>query len=114
MFCTDIPIILSEITDLSDEGREMVVFTCQAVGEPVPNISWYFNDVMINVSDDMSKYMIVSVLFNITTAMSTLTIHNATTSGVGIYSCTATNVLGNDTSHGEALFYCNTAVINIW
>ena len=106
MFCiTDIPIILSEITDLSDEGREMVIFTCQAVGEPIPDISWYFNDVMINVSDNSSKYMIVSRL-NITIAESTLTVNNATTSDVGIYSCTASNILGNDTSYGEALFYC--------
>ena len=91
------PIILSEIQDLSDEGRDTVNFTCEAIGEPVPDISWYYNDVIINNS---IKYMVMSRLLNITTTESTLTIYNAKNSDVGIYSCTASNALGNVTSHG--------------
>ena len=105
-----VPIILSEITDLSDEGRDKVIFTCQAVGEPVPDISWYFNDVMINVSDNSSKYMIVSNSLNATTTENTLTVYNATSADVGVYSCTASNILGNDTSFGETL-YCYIIVV---
>ena len=101
------PVILSEITGLSDEGRDMVNFTCKAFGDPVPDISWSFNDVMINVSDNNNKYMTVSESINITTTASTLTIHNSTVSDVGIYSCTASNVHGNDTSYGQTVFYLN-------
>ena len=102
IFCVTVnPTILSDITDLSDEGRDMVNFTCQAIGKPVPYISWYFNDVMINVSDNSSKYMIVSRSLNISTITSMLTVYNATSSDVGVYSCTASNALGNDTSHGK-------------
>ena len=91
------PIILSEIQDLSDEGRDEVNFTCEAIGEPVPDISWYYNDIMIN---DSIKYMIMTRLLNITTTESTLTVYNAINSDVGVYSCTASNALGNVTSHG--------------
>ena len=91
------PVTLSEITDISDESRDTVNFTCIATGEPVPNISWYFNIVMINIS---SKYLIMSELINATTVENTLTILNAVPSDVGVYTCTASNILGNDTSHG--------------
>ena len=94
------PIILSEIQDLSDEGRRTVNFTCEAIGEPVPNISWSFNDKLIN---DSIKYMIISRSLSITTTESTLTIYNATKSDEGIYSCTASNILGNDTNYGQTI-----------
>ena len=93
------PVILSEITDLSDVGTDKANFSCLAVGEPVPDISWYFNDVMINVSDNSSKYTIVSRSLNITTTENTLTVYNVTSSDVGTYTCTASNVVGNDTSN---------------
>ena len=64
---------------------ENVTFSCQAVGEPVPDISWYFNGGMINVSDNSSKYMIMSRSLNITTTENTLTVYNVTSSDVGTY-----------------------------
>ena len=80
--------------------EENVTFLCQAVGEPVPDISWYFNDVMINVSDNSSKYMIVSRSLNITTTENTLTVYNVTSSDVGTYTCNASNIIGSVTSSG--------------
>ena len=79
-------------------------FVCQAVGEPVPDITWYFNGVMINVSDNNSKYTIVSRSLNITTIENTLTVYNVTSSDVGVYNCTATNIFGSDTRNGELLY----------
>ena len=102
------PIILSEIQDLSDEGSDVINFTCKAIGEPIPDIIWYFNDVMINISENSGKYMIVSNLINITTTEEALTIYNATVSDVGFYTCVASNILGNDTSHGETMSYLCT------
>ena len=55
---------------------------------------------MINVSDNSSKYMIMSRSLNITTTENTLTVCNVTSSDVGTYSCSATNVLGNDSTSG--------------
>ena len=85
----------------NDEIRnqeENVTFLCQSVGKPVPDISWYFNGVMINVSDNSSKYMIVSRSLNITTTENTLTVYNVTSSDVGIYTCNSSNIIGSVTS----------------
>ena len=68
------------------------------MGEPVPDISWYFNGVMIKVSDNSSKYMNMSRSLNITTTENTLTVYNVTSSDVGTYSCNAINRLGNDST----------------
>ena len=79
---------------------ENVTLSCQAVGEPVPDISWYFNGVMINVSDNSSKYMIMSRSLNITTTENTLTVYNVTSSDVGTYTCNSSNIIGSVTSSG--------------
>ena len=91
------PVITSSITDVNEDERNLAIFICQAVGHPIPDISWYFNDVMISNS---SKYMIVSKSLNTTTIENTLTVYNITSADVGVYTCTATNDVGNDTSNG--------------
>ena len=75
-----------------------ITFSCQATGEPVPTISWYFNGVMVNVSDT-SKYNKTSSV-NETSVESFLTIMNAQSSDVGTYTCQAENILGIDRSYG--------------
>ena len=94
------PHIQTIINDEIKNQEENVTFICQAVGEPVPSISWYFNDVMINVSDNGSKYMIMSRSLNITTTENTLTVYNITSSDVGTYTCNASSIVGNDTDFG--------------
>ena len=102
-----IPGITSLVSDKVIQKR-INTFVCQAVGEPVPYVSWYFNGVMINVSD--SKYMIVSRSLNITTTENTLTLYNVASSDVGVYTCNATNIIGSDASNGEKyhILVCNT------
>ena len=96
-------VIASFENSVNDEIRdqtENVTFLCQAVGEPVPDISWYFNGVMINVPDNSSKYMIMSRSLNITTTENTLTVYNVTSSDVGTYTCNSSNIIGSVTSSG--------------
>ena len=93
-----IPNIEILINDEIKNQRENVTFLCQAVGEPVPDISWYFNGVMINVSVYSSKYMIMSRSLNTTTTENTLTVYNVTSSDVGTYTCNSTNIIGTDAS----------------
>ena len=90
--------ITSEVTDLLENETNPVTFSCQATGEPVPNITWYFNGVMINISD-ASKYNKTS-LVNGTSIESLLTIINTQSSDVGTYTCQAENIIGNDSSSG--------------
>ena len=73
-----------------------ITFSCQAIGEPIPNISWYFNGAMIDVSN-ASKYMISNSL-NGTKVISLLTIMNTQSSDVGRYTCFAKNIIGSDQS----------------
>ena len=74
------------------------IFSCQATGEPVPSISWYFKGVVINVSD-ASKYNISNTVRE-TIVTSSLTISNAKSSDAGTYTCQAENIIGIDQSSG--------------
>ena len=80
--------------------NENVTFLCQVVGEPAPDISWYYNGVMINISDNSSKYMIMSRSLNITTTENILTVYNVSSSNVGTYTCNSSNFIGSVTSSG--------------
>ena len=74
-------------------------FTCQATGEPVPTISWYFNDAPVYVTRTM-KYTTSIMSLNSTTISNTLTIMSVESSDVGTYTCNATNPVSSDTSSG--------------
>ena len=82
--------------DVIENGTNSVTFSCEAIGEPTPTFSWYFNDVMITESD---KYSIYSGRV-IGRAESSLQINNPETSDAGTYTCHAENVVGSDNSSG--------------
>ena len=95
-----IPSIKNSIKNEISNQTENVTFLCQAVGEPVPDISWFFNGTMINASDNSSKYMIMSRSLNITTTENTLTVNDVASSDVGTYTCNSSNMIGSVTSSG--------------
>ena len=97
---TVIPSVAVPPTDEIADQKENVTFLCQTVGVPVPDISWYFNGVMINVLDNSSKYMIMSRSLNTTTTENTLTVYIVTSSDVGTYTCNSSNIIGSVTSSG--------------
>ena len=86
-----------EVMDEAENEGDIASFTCQATGEPVPTISWYFNgSLLVNGTE----YIISMMSLNTTTISSTLTIMNVQSSDVGTYTCNATNVVSSDTSSG--------------
>ena len=85
-------------TDVLENETNPVTFSCQAVGEPIPNISWYFDGTMINVSDTSTYNDSNSI--NSTEVTSLLTILNTQSSDAGIYTCEAENFLGAVRSSG--------------
>ena len=89
---------MDEVTDLLENETLPSIFTCQATGEPVPNISWYFNDNTLIVSDG-SKYSISNSLNGII-IRSLLTVVSVQSSDVGKYTCHAENFIGTDRSSG--------------
>ena len=91
------PDIIGLMNQTENEG-DIISFTCQASGEPVPTISWYFNDVPLNESNT-DKYMIVERLIP-STITDILNIIDVESSDVGTYTCNATNVVSSATSYG--------------
>ena len=92
------PEIINGVTDLLENETNPIVFSCEATGEPVPTISWYFNGIMIDVSN-ITKY-ISSNSSSGTFINSSLIIVNAQSADVGAYTCEAENIIGSDRSSG--------------
>jgi len=93
------PAISPEVMDETQNEGDTASYTCQATGEPVPTISWYFNGVQVDDSD-MDKYNISEMSLNTTTISNTLTVISVESSDVGTYTCNATNVVSSNTSSG--------------
>ena len=85
--------------DQTHNEGDTASFTCQADGEPLPTISWYFNGAPLDESDTF-KYTIIDRDLD-TSDMNVLNIMNVQSSDVGNYTCNATNVISSDTSSGE-------------
>ena len=82
------------MNDTENEG-DTAFFRCSSTGEPVPTISWYFNDVPVDVTNTV-KYEVVST----SPGQSAIRINNVQSSDVGTYTCNATNVVDTATSCG--------------
>ena len=80
------------MADSLENDTNPVTFSCQATGEPIPNISWCFNSVMINTSN--TKKYNVSDLINGNVITSIFTILNTNLMDVGNYTCVAKNIFG--------------------
>ena len=88
-----------ELMDQTEDEGNTTSFTCQADGEPLPTISWYFNGAPLDESNT-TKYMITERLIPTTTITDILNIMSVESSDVGTYTCNATNVVSSDTSSG--------------
>ena len=108
-----IPAISPEVMDQTQNEGDAAFFSCQATGEPVPTISWYFNGTLVDEANTM-KYTISMKSLNITTINSTLTIMNVQSSDVGTYTCNATNVVSTDTSSGVLTVNGELLLMKVW
>ena len=86
------------MTDVLENETIPVTFSCQAIGEPVPIIIWYFDGTVINVSDT-NNYNVSSTV-NGTEISSLFIVMITQSSNAGIYTCETENFLGTDTSSG--------------
>ena len=70
-----------------------ITFTCHATGEPLPNITWYFNNTELVFPH--TTYEMNLTVVNTTTVSSSLTVYNVEPSDIGLYTCLASNDAGN-------------------
>ena len=94
----DAPSFIAQGMDDTENEGDTANFYCHATGEPVPTVSWYFNDVPVDVTNTV-KYDVVLTMFS-TSILSILRINNVQSSDVGTYTCNATNVVSSDTTCG--------------
>ena len=84
--------------DQTVDETDQAYFTCQATGDPIPTISWYFNGC--GPLNGTTQYEISVEGIDNSTNSSTLIIYYVQSSDVGTYTCNATNVVSTDTSSG--------------
>ena len=101
-FYLDKPEITVDVNnhDVIEKETNSVKFTCEAIGTPLPAISWYFNDVRINQNDKDININIIYYAGVSGKVESSLTIINPVSSDAGIYTCHVENVVGSDNSSG--------------
>ena len=97
LVCLVTPSIIELIDQAQNEGNT-ASFTCQADGEPLPTISWFFNSAPVDESNT-AKYMITDRSLP-HAIVDILTIMSVESSDVGTYTCNATNVVSTDSSSG--------------
>ena len=91
------PDIIGLMNQAENEG-DTAAFTCQIDGEPLPTISWYFNDAPLD-ENNTAKYMITERLIP-NASIDILNIMDVQSSDVGTYTCNATNIISSDTKSG--------------
>ena len=79
--------------DIASPVGTTVTFSCTARSEPQHTIIWKFNNVVII---SQSKYTIET-----TSTVSNLTIMDIQVEDAGTFSCTVSNIHGNDTASGQ-------------
>ena len=93
------PSIENTIDDEIRNHSDYVTFLCITAGEPVPTITWCFNN-SVSIQQNTSKYMIVSRSLNKAVTENTLTVYNVTSSDAGIFTCESMNSVGSTSKSG--------------
>ena len=100
LFVTDQPEITAHPQDNTRKEGEIVTFTCNATGNPVPTIAWTRNGSPL-ASTGNSR-------ISLSLDQKQLTITNVNKTDSGEYRCLANNNLGDATSDAAALdIQCN-------
>ena len=93
----DPPEITANVADVAQNETSLVFFSCEAIGEPSPSISWHFNDVLIIASGNKYRLSYGGVSGRVE---SSLTIINLTSSDAGTYTCHVENDVGSNNISG--------------
>ena len=78
--------------------------TCNATGNPVPNIEWTLNGASNGIRN--SSEITINKIEGLSSNTSVLEVSKATINDTGIYQCIATNVVSNDTQDANVTVQC--------
>ena len=109
-FVTDKPEITAHPLNETKTEGDNVTFTCDAIGNPVPSISWSRDGSPIETSDNSSR-------INFSVDKKQFAITNVSKTDSGEYRCVAKNSVGNETSNATTLdvqckYMCGVSVIS--
>ena len=86
------------VTDnIAVEGNNIAI-TCEATGVPLPTIVWTFNGAVLISGDNVNITTAAIKNGDVSTVTETLTIMNVSRNFTGVYTCSANNSVGSDTS----------------
>ena len=94
--------------------RYTITITCEAFGYPPPTVVWNrINGILsdrVSVSDSVS---VPTGYGNVTRVSINLTITNASREDTGVYTCSANNSIGSDSSNLSITVQCKFVYISI-
>ncbi len=102
MLVPDPPDITQAPTNITLLKGNTVNFTCTAIGQPAPNITWITH--RYGVTEDINPYNYINY-YSYNTTVSMLTISRVTPALAGEYVCNVTNIFGTDTNSAHLLVY---------
>ena len=86
------------VTDnITVEGNN-ITFTCEATGIPLPTIVWTFDGRILMSGGNVNITGVTIENGDVSVVTQTLTIMNVLRNLTGMYTCSARNSVGNDTS----------------
>ena len=99
-------------SEIVREGNATTI-TCEAFGYPPPTVVWNrINGILsdrVSVSDSVS---VPTRYGNVTRVSVNLTIINASREDTGVYTCSANNSIGSDSSNVSITVQCKLIVIH--
>ena len=104
--------IVSAIPNTIVVERNTTIVTCEAFGYPPPTVVWNrINGILSNrvsVSDSVS---VPTGYGNVTRVSINLTITNASREDTGVYTCSANNSIGSDSSNVSITVRCKLKLL---
>ena len=108
LYCTITDVAtVSPLNDTVIREGNTTTITCEAFGYPPPTVVW--NKINGILSDRVSVSDSVSVptgYGNVTRVNVNLTITNASREDTGVYTCSANNSIGSDSSNVSIIIHC--------
>ena len=99
--------IVTVLNSVMGRERNTTTITCEAFGYPPPTVVWNrINGILsdrVSVSDSVS---VPTGYGNVTRVSVNLTITNASREDTGVYTCSANNSIGSDSSNVSITVQC--------